>query len=191
MCSGGGGQLQNINPKGSMKTHSKILILALALSGSAFTLAAQDDGAPPPGDLPPPHEGGPGSPGRPGGPGGSGRLARRPPPSPLMRALDANGDGIIDEQEIENAPAALRKLDKNGDGKLTPDELRPPLPPPLPPPGEGGPDGPGGAGIPGGQEFRRAPGAPQAGDDGQALPRAPRAPRPPRPPQSQTPPGDR
>lgn len=41
-----------------------------------------------------------------------------------MRALDANGDGIIDAEEIANAPTALRKLDKNGDGKLTPDEYR-------------------------------------------------------------------
>jgi Ca2+-binding EF-hand superfamily protein len=41
-----------------------------------------------------------------------------------MAALDANHDGVIDEEEIKNAPAALRKLDKNGDGKLTLDELR-------------------------------------------------------------------
>jgi hypothetical protein len=63
-----------------------------------------------------------------------------------MQALDANGDGIIDEKEIANASAALKKLDKNGDGKLTPDELRPPRPegargrPGGPPPeGEGHP----------------------------------------------------
>ena len=49
---------------------------------------------------------------------------RRPQPA-IMTALDANGDGILDEQEIENAPAALRKLDRNGDRKLTPEELRP------------------------------------------------------------------
>ncbi len=42
----------------------------------------------------------------------------------LIRTLDANGDGILDADEIANAPAALRKLDKNGDGKLTPDEYR-------------------------------------------------------------------
>ena len=42
----------------------------------------------------------------------------------LVRTLDANGDGIIDAEEIANAPAALRKLDKNGDGKLTPDKYR-------------------------------------------------------------------
>ena len=42
----------------------------------------------------------------------------------LLRTLDVNGDGILDAEEIANAPAALRKLDKNGDGKLTPDEYR-------------------------------------------------------------------
>src|ERR1039458_4295892 len=49
----------------------------------------------------------------------------RPPPSPLMQALDVNHDGVIDADEIANAPAALKTLDKNGDGKLTPDELCP------------------------------------------------------------------
>jgi Ca2+-binding EF-hand superfamily protein len=42
--------------------------------------------------------------------------------SPLLNALDANGDGVIDAQEIANAPAALKTLDKNGDGQLTRDE---------------------------------------------------------------------
>ena len=51
-------------------------------------------------------------------------------PLPLIEAaLDANSDGVIDADEIANAPAALRKLDKNGDGKLTSEEYRPPMPP--------------------------------------------------------------
>lgn len=49
---------------------------------------------------------------------------RRGERSPIIAALDANGDGVIDASEINNAPAALRKLDKNGDGKLTREELR-------------------------------------------------------------------
>jgi hypothetical protein len=67
-----------------------------------------------------------------------GHDGHRPPRPPLIAALDANGDGVIDAAEIANAPAALLKLDKNGDGKLTPDEYRPHRPPPDgPPPGEG------------------------------------------------------
>ncbi|MEI6084802.1 MAG: EF-hand domain-containing protein [Verrucomicrobiota bacterium] len=65
------------------------------------------------------------------------------PPPPIIATLDANHDGVIDADEIANAPAALKTLDKNGDGQLTPDELRPPRPevdegddhrPPPPPP---------------------------------------------------------
>jgi hypothetical protein len=48
----------------------------------------------------------------------------RPAP-PLFAALDTNHDGVIDANEIANAPAALKKLDKNDDGKLTLRELRP------------------------------------------------------------------
>jgi len=69
---------------------------------------------------------------------------RRPPPLPLVMALDVNGDGIIDASEIANASVALLKLDKNGDGQLTPNEYLPPRPPGGggPPPGDGRPDGP-------------------------------------------------
>ena len=67
-------------------------------------------------------QGGPGGPGGgPGGPGGEGGF--RPPKHPLEMALDANGDGVIDEKEIANAVAALKKLDKNGDGILSKEEI--------------------------------------------------------------------
>lgn len=59
---------------------------------------------------------------------------------PLMTALDADGDGTISAQEIDEAPAHLRALDANKDGALTMDELRP----------AGGPGGPGFGGGPGG-----------------------------------------
>src|SRR5262245_41097837 len=120
-----------------MKKHTKMIILALALAWSAFTVAAQDAGNTPQTEQPPPpHDGGPGGP-SPGEPG-PGHHHHPPPPSPLFLALDANGDGVIDEQEMANAPAALKKLDKNGDGVLTQDELRPP----PPPQGQRGPHGP-------------------------------------------------
>jgi hypothetical protein len=99
-----------------MKT--KILLTVLALGISAFIAGAQDNNDGPPGS---------GGPGGQGGPGGPGRH-HRPPPLPIVTALDVNHDGIIDSNEIANASAELLTLDKNGDGKLTPDEYLPPLP---------------------------------------------------------------
>ena len=58
-----------------------------------------------------------------------------PPAPPIIAALDANSDGVIDADELANAPAALNTLDKNGDGQLTADEFLPPR--------RGGPGGPG------------------------------------------------
>src|SRR5438552_1968096 len=119
-----------------MKTRTKLMIALMALGFSAWMITAQtafsNDPAGNEQQPPPPGAGagrGPG-PGL-GGPDGPGR--RRPPP-PIIAALDANHDGVIDETEIANAPAALRTLDKNGDGKLTIEELL--LPPPR---GEGRP----------------------------------------------------
>lgn len=67
-------------------------------------------------------------------------------PNPIVTALDANSDGTIDEAELKNATAALKKLDKDGDGKLSQEETRPA--------GMGGRGGfgggPGGQGGPGG-----------------------------------------
>ena len=126
-----------------MKTQWQTILTALALGTSVLAAGAQDFGPPPDGG---PGGGGPGG-GGPGGGGpggggpGRGGPRHRPPPLPLVLALDTNHDGIIDSNEIANASAALLTLDKNGDGVLTPDEYLPPLPtnapanfhrPPLP-----------------------------------------------------------
>jgi hypothetical protein len=77
-------------------------------------------------------QGGPGA-NQQGGPGG-----HRHPPLPILQALDANHDGVIDASEIANAPAALLTLDKNHDGQLTRDEYLPPRPNGPPPDEHGG-----------------------------------------------------
>ena len=64
--------------------------------------------------------------------------AHHPPQAAIVKALDVNGDGVIDAGEIANAPAALKALDKNADGKLTPDEFIGPRPHMGPPPGQDG-----------------------------------------------------
>ncbi|NOX53217.1 MAG: hypothetical protein GXP27_02010 [Planctomycetes bacterium] len=90
------------------------LVAALAVALMTDTAMAQRPGRPG---------------GRPGaqrhrGPGGRG-MGRRMPVSPLMRALDLDGDGELSAEEIQKAAESLKKLDKNGDGKLSRDELRP------------------------------------------------------------------
>jgi hypothetical protein len=70
-----------------------------------------------------------------GAPGGKPPGDHHRPPLPILQALDANHDGVIDASEIANAPAALKTLDKNGDGQLTRDEFLPPRP--KGPPGGG------------------------------------------------------
>jgi hypothetical protein len=84
---------------------NKPIFASLLLGAGALVLLAQHPGS------------GPQAGGQEGGP------PRQPPP--LISALDANHDGVIDAAEIANAPAALRTLDKNGDGKLTRDEIHP------------------------------------------------------------------
>jgi hypothetical protein len=111
-----------------MKNTAKTMLAILTLSAMAFVVNAQDTGTPPADGQRPPRQG-------PGGPG------HRPPPSPVMEALDANHDGVIDATEIANASAALKTLDKNGDGKLTQDELRPHRPQGGGPGWGGGPEG--------------------------------------------------
>ena len=88
-----------------------IAITALAFGMSALAAIAQDRGGPASGGFDGP---------------------RRLPPLPLIAALDANRDGIIDSNEIANASAVLKTLEKNGDGKLTIDEYLGPRPGNLP-----------------------------------------------------------
>ena len=52
----------------------------------------------------------------------------RPPLPPIETALDANSDGVIDAEEISNAPKSLLALDKDGDGSLSKEECMPPPP---------------------------------------------------------------
>lgn len=94
----------------------------------------------------------------------------RPVP-PIVAALDANGDGVLDAVEISNAAAALAKLDVNGDGSLSADELRPVRPEGAP--GDRDSRGPGGKhdGKHGGK--RGGPGGPGGGPEGHG-----RGPRP-------------
>jgi hypothetical protein len=120
----------------------KLMIIALALSLPVGSLLAQNDGPPPGGST--------------NGPAGGHR--HRPPPMPIIQALDTNHDGIISAEEIANAPAALKTLDKNGDGQLTPDEYMPPHPQGGPGDGAGGPPPGDGAGPSGqGRHHRPVP----------------------------------
>jgi len=98
-----------------MKTNMKAMLAVLALGASTLIVSAQDSTAPQ-------NDGPRGGPGNHGGPRG------HRPPFPLIGALDANHDHVIDSNEIANASAALLTLDKNGDGQLTADEYLPPLP---------------------------------------------------------------
>ncbi len=139
-----------------MKMHLKVTIIALALAGSAVCLVAQDNG----------NNDNNNNNQRPRRQGNQERTnGQRPPMPPLIAALDANHDGVIDATEIDNAPAALRKLDKNNDGKLTRDELRPPRPE-----GVSGPEGP--RGLRNGQHRFGPGGRPPFGNDGQDGPPA-------------------
>ncbi|HSH94786.1 MAG TPA: EF-hand domain-containing protein [Roseimicrobium sp.] len=170
-----------------MKTN-KALLAALALGVTVWSTQAQDQGGQPPrGERPPGGQGGQGQ-GGPGGPGGQGERgfggqgqgqggqgSFRPPQHPVVTAIDVNSDGVIDEAELKNATAMLKKLDKNGDGKLSAEEIRPEgmgrgrgfggqgQ-------GQGGPGGEGGGpgqGGPGGQGERGAGGPGQGGQGSQ------------------------
>jgi hypothetical protein len=126
-----------------MKT---MLACTALLAMGAFTAVtlAQPPKEDPDGPTPR-HEDGPPR-GRPDGP---------PPPPPLMKALDADGDGTISAEEITGASEALKKLDKNDDGKLDLEEVRPPHPP-------RGPEGRGFEARRARDEFGPPPGGPRA-----------------------------
>jgi hypothetical protein len=118
----------------------------------AELLGPRPGGGPPgQGDRPPRPEGAPQG-------GNLGGGTNRPPVPPIFAALDTNHDGVIDADELANAPTSLKALDKNGDGQLTIDELGPPRR------GRGGPGGFGGG---------RGPGGPPPGGDQGAPPEAP------------------
>ncbi|HTG45301.1 MAG TPA: hypothetical protein VK633_12290 [Verrucomicrobiae bacterium] len=86
------------------------------------------------------------------------RPGGRPPGPPLVAALDANKDGLLDASELANAPAALKALDANSDGRLSGKEIHPQGPMrgegrgPRGPRGAKGPEGPEGSEANGGQQ---------------------------------------
>lgn len=135
-----------------MKTKMTLAIVAVL---GAFALAASAQDNTPPGEGR--QQRGPGM--------GQGQ---RPPLPAVVRALDANHDGVIDATEIENASAALKTLDKDGDGKLTMQETMGPRPQ------MGGRPGGQGRG-PRGQGGEKQPhqGPPPGEDDGGELPPPP------------------
>lgn len=97
-----------------MKTKMTTALVAV-IGALALAANAQDNSN----DGPPPG-GGQGQ----RGPG----MGQRPPLPAVVRALDANHDGVVDADEIAAASTALKTLDKNGDGKLTMQELMGPRP---------------------------------------------------------------
>jgi hypothetical protein len=90
-----------------MKHITRIALAALTIGGLTLSLQAQDDARPPRGGM------------------------NRPGPGmvpPLVKALDADKDGILSAAEIAAAPAALLTLDGDKDGALSLEELRPQRP---------------------------------------------------------------
>ncbi len=130
----------------------KLLVFSLLLLASsvfASTATAQRGG--PPGGGPGGGRGfggsGGGGPGG-GGPGGGG--GRMMAMMPVLKALDADGDGELSSSEIDNAVTALRSLDADKSGSLSSSEMMPDW-------GSmrGGRGGEGRRGGPGGGEGRR------------------------------------
>jgi Ca2+-binding EF-hand superfamily protein len=94
----------------------------------------------------PSQDGGPGGPeGRGGGLGGPGRPRGGPgrmmAMMPIIQALDADKNGELSTEEIDNAAAAIKTLDQDKDGSISAEEMAPDMSQML---GGGGPGGPGG-----------------------------------------------
>lgn len=141
--------------KGKMMNKA-VLILALALGVSAWTLTAQDQGAAAPsGDRPPGREGGMRGPGGAGGPGGQGGLHLLPPRAVEQLKLTADQQKQVAALEAE-IKAKIEKI-------LTPEQLKQ-LKEMRPPMRQGGMGGPGGR--PGGQGG-------QGGSGGDGQPQRP------------------
>jgi hypothetical protein len=135
--------------RNSMKM-KQLTAVALAFGLPLVAAVAQDD-APPQGPPPDGANQGPPPDGAP--PQGRGPRGMRRLPPPIIAALDTNHDGVIDADEIANAPAALKALmDKSGKEQLSLMDLM------GPPPRRGG-MGPG-------QGFGPGPGQGQGPDAG-------------------------
>ena len=95
---------EQLNTKKRMK-QTITLLIGLALAGSALTVSAQQ--------------------GQGRGVGGPHRYGTQNFPPPIAATLDADGNGVLSEAEISQAPSQLLKLDKNRDNQLTAEELCP------------------------------------------------------------------
>jgi hypothetical protein len=144
-------------PRMIMKTKLTTALVAV-LGALALAANAQDNNPP---------NAGPNAGDRPQrGPGMA--QGQRPPLPAVVRALDANHDGVIDATEIDNASAALKTLDKDNDGKLTLQETMGP----RPQMGAGRPDGQRRGPRGQGGENMRPMGPPPAEEDGNNPPPA-------------------
>lgn len=109
-----------------MKTLVQSLMVCLVIAAfAAPPLSAQrpprPEGPPSPPGFPPADRPRPPEDGRRGGrPDGF-----RPPPNPLLEALDRDGNRELSADEIAGAAAALKSLDLDDDGVLSREELRP------------------------------------------------------------------
>ena len=132
-----------------MRVFVMALAVAVCLASAVAAVAAEAHNAPQP---PAGEQLGP-TDGREGPPREHPFAPPRPPfpPPPVIVALDADRDGELSAEEIENAAAALKTLDKDGDGALSRQEMHPHM---HPNEQHGRDFGPGGGPRP---EFRHPP----------------------------------